>query len=134
MKNFGRHFKKLWIIPFLILSGSASAEFRHFNDWSAKEQALFISYGTAAYIDHQQTRAALRDPCECYKEANPLYGSNPHRDKSIAVNTAALGLIYWAVGSFQEDELNTYLFGATVARTAVVIHNDSIGIDWRVAF
>ena len=122
------------IIPFLILSGSASAEFRHFNDWSKKEKALFISYGTVGYIDHRQTRVALSDPCECYSEANPIYGSNPHADKSIAINLAAMGVIYWAVGSFQEDELNPYLFGATVARTAVVIHNDGIGIDWRVAF
>lgn len=134
MKNFVKHFKKLLIIPFLILSGSAEAEFRHFNDWSNKEKALFLTYGTVAYIDHQQTRSALADPCECYREANPLYGSNPHRDKSIAINLAALGIIYGAVGSFEEDKLNPYLLGATLGRTAVVIHNDSIGIDWRVAF
>ena len=134
MKNFGRHFKKLWIIPFLILSGSASAEFRHFNDWSKKEKALFISYGTVGYIDHRQTRVALSDPCECYSEANPLYGSTPHADKSIAINLAAMGVIYWAVGSFEADKLNPYLLGATLGRTAVVVHNDSIGIDWRVAF
>jgi hypothetical protein len=134
MKIFVKHFKKLLIIPFLILSGSANAEFRHFNDWSKKEKALFISYGTVGYIDHRQTRVALSDPCECYSEANPLYGSTPHADKSIAINLAAMGVIYWAVGSFEEDKLNPYLLGATLGRTAVVIHNDSIGIDWRVAF
>ena len=133
MKNFGRHFKKLWIILCLIPS-TAFAEFRHFNEWSNKEKALFISYGTVAYIDHRQTRWALSHPCECYVEANPVYGSNPHRDKSIAINLAAAGFIYWAVGTFEEDALNPYLFGATLGRTAVVIHNDSIGIDWRVAF
>lgn len=134
MKNFGRHFKKLWIIPFLILSGSVNAEFRHFNDWSKKEKALFLTYGTVAYIDHRQTRAALSDPCNCYQEANPLYGSTPHADKSIAINLAAMGLIYYAVGSLEKDQVNPYLLGATAGRTAVVIHNDSIGIDWRVAF
>ena len=134
MKNFGRHFKKLWITPFLILSGSVNAEYRHFNDWSNKEKALFLSYGTIAYIDHRQTRVALADPCDCYREANPIYGGNASRDKSIAINLAAMGLIYYAVGNLEEDKVNPYLFGAAVGRTAVVIHNDSIGIDWRVAF
>ena len=133
MKNFVKHFKKLWIILCLIPS-TALAEFRHFNDWSKKEKALFLTYGTVAYIDHRQTRTALSDPCNCYQEANPLYGTNPHADKSIAINLAAMSVIYWAVGSFEEDKLNPYLFGATLGRTAVVIHNDSIGIDWRVAF
>ena len=122
------------IIPFLILSGSVNAEFRHFNDWSKKEKALFLTYGTVAYIDHRQTRVALSDPCNCYQEANPLYGTNPHEDKSIAINLAAMGLVYYAVGSFEKDQVTPYLLGATVGRTAVVIHNDSIGIDWRVAF
>ena len=129
-----RSYRKLWIILCLTLSGSVNAEFRHFNDWSNKEKALFLSYGTVAYIDHRQTRVALTDPCNCYQEANPLYGGNPHKDKSIAINLAAMGLIYYAVGSFEEDKLNPYIFGATAGRTAVVIHNDSIGIDWRVAF
>lgn len=134
MSNFGKHYKKLWIILFLTLSGSTHAEFRHFNDWSTKEKALFVTYGTVAYIDHRQTRVALADPCNCYREANPAFGNNPHKDKSIAINLAATGFIYWAVGSFPEDYLNPYLGFATIGRAAVVIHNDSIGIDWRVAF
>jgi len=126
-------YKKLWIIPFLIAS-SANAEFRHFNDWSDKEKALFLTYGTVAYIDHRQTRVALADPCNCYREANVLYGSTPHRDKSIAINLAAMGVLYWGVGSLPEDKVNPYLLGATLGRTAVVVHNDSIGISWTRAF
>ena len=133
MSNFGIHYKKLWIILCLIPS-AALAEFRHFNDWSTKEKALFVTYGTAAYIDHHQTQSALADPCNCYQEANPIFGKNHHKDKSIAVNLAAMSMYYWAVGSFPEDYLNPYLGLATIGRTAVVIHNDSIGIDWRVAF
>ena len=133
MKNFAKHFKKLSIILCLIPS-TALAEFRHFDDWSDKEKALFLTYGTVAYIDHRQTRIASNDPCNCYTEANPLYGSNPHKDKSMAINLAALGIIYGAVGSFPEDKLNPYLLGATLGRTAVIIHNDSIGISWTRAF
>ena len=131
--NFAKHFKKLSIILCLIPSTSL-AEFRHFDDWSDKEKALFLTYSTVAYIDHRQTRSALAHPCGCYREANALYGSNPHKDKSIAINLAALGIIYGAVGSLPKDKLNNYLLGATLGRTAVVIHNDSIGISWTRAF
>ena len=133
MKNFAKHFKKLSIILCLIPS-IALAEFRHFDDWSDKEKALFLTYGTVAYIDHRQTRIALDHPCNCYSEANPLYGSNPHRDKSIAINLAAIGILYWGVGSLPENKVNRYLLGATVGRAAVVIHNDSVGISWTRAF
>ena len=125
--------KKLLALLFLF-SSPALAEFRHFDDWSDKEKALFLSYTTVAYIDHRQTRVALADPCNCYSEANPLYGSNPHRDKSIAINLAVLGGIYYIVGKVPEDKANYALLGATLARTAVVIHNDNIGVSWRVAF
>jgi hypothetical protein len=133
MKNFAKHFKKLSIILCLIPS-IAQAEFRHFDDWSDKEKALFLTYGTVAYIDHRQTRIALDDPCNCYTEVNPLYGRHPHRDKSIAINLAVMGVIYWGVGSLPEDKINPYLLGATLGRTAVVIHNDSVGISWTRAF
>lgn len=132
MQKFVKRFKKLWIILFLIPS-PAFAEFRHFDDWSSKEKSLFLGYSTIAYIDHRQTRAALADPCNCYTESNPVYG-NAHRDKSIAINFAVLGAMYWAVGSVPEDKVNYALLGATLARTAVVIHNDSIGISWKAAF
>lgn len=127
-------YKKLWIIPFLILSGSTQAEFRHFNDWSKKEKTLFLTYGTVAYIDHRQTRVALNDPCNCYAEANPLYGRDPHKDKSIAINMAAIGLLYYGIGTLPENTVNPYLLGATLGRAAVVIHNDSIGVSWTRAF
>ena len=118
------------IIPFLIPS-IALAEFRHFNEWSNKEKALFLTYGTVAYIDHRQTRIGLRNG---YTEKNPIYGNNPHRDKSIAINMAVMGIIYWGVGSLPEDKGNLYLLGATLGRTAVVIHNDSVGVSWTKAF
>lgn len=132
MQKFVKRFKKLWIILFLIPS-PAFAEFRHFDDWSSKEKALFLSYTTVAYIDHRQTRSALSDPCNCFTEQNPVYGQ-AHRDKSIAINLAVLGGIYYVVGKVPEDKANYALLGGTLLRGAVVIHNDSIGISWTRAF
>jgi len=114
----------------LLFSSPAMAEFRHFNEWSTKEKSLFLAYNTAAYIDHRQTRVALRNG---YTEMNPIYGQ-AHRDKSVAINLLISGTVYYLVGSYKEDSLNTSLGALALARTAVVIHNDSVGVSWRVAF
>ena len=125
---------KYLILLLLFVSSEAVAEFRHFNEWTAKEKALFLTYNTVAFIDHRQTRAALKDPCNCYEESNPLYGTNPHKDKAILLNLAVSGLIYHSIGKYEKDSLNPFILGGILSRTAVVIHNDSIGISWKVAF
>jgi len=85
-----------------------------------------------AYIDHRQTRVGLRNG---FVEQNSwLYGEKPHRDKSAAINLVISGTMYYAIGKFPADELNTGMIGALVGRTAVVIHNDSVGVSWKVAF
>lgn len=131
MKILERHFKKLLIILCLTTSPIASAEFRNFNDWTTKEKALFTSYALAAYIDHRQTRVGLRNG---YVEKNPVYGSNPHQDKAIAINALVLGGAYYLVGAFEPDEFNPALLGGNIARWGVVLHNDSVGVSWQVAF
>lgn len=114
----------------LFCSSVAQAEFRHFNDWTKKEQSLYAANILVAYIDHKQTNYGLDNG---YSEKNPLYG-NRHPDKSIAINALAYGAVYWAVGHYAEDETTTYLLGGLLSRTAVVVHNDSIGVSWKVAF
>ena len=119
------------MITLCLIPSIAHAQFRHFNEWTNTEKGLFLAYHTAAYIDHRQTRVGLRNG---YNEANPLYGSNPHRDKSIAINLAISGAMYYAIGKYPADELNVEMLGAVIGRTAVVVHNDSIGLSWKVAF
>lgn len=126
MKRF-----KLLLITLLLTASPAHAEFRHFNEWTTSEKGLFLSYNTVAYIDHRQTRVGLRNG---YVEANPLYGTHPHRDKSIAINLLISGAMYWAIGHYQPDDTNALILGGLIARTSVVVHNDNIGISWKVAF
>ena len=124
------------LVSFLLGFSSAShAEFRHFNDWTKKEKTVFIAYGTAAWIDHRQTQWALDHPCQCYKESNKLvYGSDPHRDKSLIINTIALSTVYWAIGTFEPDVTVPVLGTAVVFRFGVVVSNDQLGASWQVAF
>lgn len=137
MKTLEKRYRKHWIIHWavsslLFFSTAASAEFRHFDDWTKKEKTLFLSYAAASYIDHRQTRVGLRNG---YTEGNKfVYGSNPHRDKSIIINSLVLTGVYTLVGKHGPGDFDTVLLGGNIARWGAVIHNDSIGVSWRVAF
>lgn len=122
---------KHFLITLSLISLPAHAEFRHFNDWTSSEKRLFLAYQTVAYIDHRQTRVGLRNG---YIEKNPLYGTDPHKDKSIAINMLVAGGMYWMIGQFEPDDTTGLMLGAIISRTAVVYHNDSIGVSWKVAF
>ena len=122
---------KHFLITLSLISLPVHAEFRHFNDWTANEKRLFLAYHTIAYIDHRQTRVGLRNG---FVEKNPLYGTDPHRDKSIAINMLFSGGMYWMIGQFEPDDTTGIMLGAIISRTAVIYHNDSLGVSWKVAF
>lgn len=127
---------KLVGLLFLILACfSTAGEMRHFGDWTKKEQLLLSGYIAAAYIDHKQTQWAMNNPCECYKEANSLvYGNSPSKDKSLLINGIVIAGMYYMVGKYPPDAMNTSLIIGNVGRWGVVAHNDSIGVSVSVAF
>ena len=134
MKILETHFKKLLIILCLTTSPIASAEFRHFNDWTTKEKALYTGHTFVSYIDYSQTKSALSDSCDCYSEGNPIFGSQPHADTLLATNIIVSAYMYYRVGSRPPDDFNKIMAIATGLRTAIVINNDQLGISWSVGF
>jgi len=135
MKTSEKRYRKHWIIHWavinlLLFSSHASAEFRHFSEWTKKEQSLFLAYHTVAYIDHRQTRVGLRNG---YRETNPIYGQ-AHRDKSILINGIVAAGAYYLIGKNEPNHFNLTLAIGTAGRAAAVYHNDSIGVSWKVAF
>ena len=133
MKTLKKNFKKLLII--LCLTPSVShAEFRHFNDWTKEEKALYTGYNLISYIDYSQTKSALSDLCNCYIEANPIFGKNPDSDTILAANVLASAYVYYSVGSRLPNNFNKTMAVVTGVRTAIVIHNDQIGVSWSVGF
>ena len=133
MTTLGRHYKKLLIILCLI-SSPAHSEFRHFNDWTTKEKALYSGHTLISYIDYSQTKSALSDPCDCYSEGDPIFGSQPHADNLLATNILISAYAYYRVGSRPPDDFNKIMAVATGLRTAIVINNDRVGISWSVGF
>ncbi len=110
------------------------AEFRHFNEWTDKEKALFLGYNLVSYVDYSQTKSALSDPCDCYSEANPLFGKNPHRDTLLLTNVVVSGIAYYTIGKDIPDHFNTSMTTGIALRTYIVYSNHQTGISWRVAF
>lgn len=135
MKILEKHFKKLLIILCLIASPIASAEFRHFNDWTTKEKALYTGHTLVSYIDYSQTKSALSNPCDCYHEGNPIFGKQPHPDTLLATNMLVSAYAYYKVGSSAApNDFNKIMAVATGLRTVIVIKNDRVGISWSVGF
>jgi len=131
-KRYRKHWIILWAISLCFFTTPVYAEFRHFSDWTKTEKSLFLTYTAASYIDHRQTRVGLRNG---YTEGNKLiYGTNPHRDKSIIINTVIIAGVYTLIGKHEPGQFDTVLLGGNIARWGAVIHNDSIGVSWKVAF
>jgi len=126
-------FKHFWIILWLI-SSPVHAEFRHFGDWTNKEKGLYTAYNVLSYIDYTQTKTALRHPCECFKEANPLFGDYPHPDKLALTQATVSGILYYWIGSEKEDQLNNTMIWGIAVRSYVVYHNNEVGLSWQLAF
>lgn len=139
MKNSAINYRKLSTILFLkaslLLSPLVSAdEFRHFGDWTTKEKSLYTAYNVLSYVDYQQTIAALKHPCGCYREANPLFGGHPSKDKLILTHAAVAGILYWSIGKNPQDRLNDTMMAGIAVRSYVVYHNNEVGLSWKVAF
>ena len=118
----------------LCLASNVQAEFRHFTDWTTKEKSLYLAYNTVSYIDYKQTTYALNNPCNCYEEANPLFGHDPSNAKLRNIQLLISGSMYYMIGKNDPDFMNTTVLGVTVTRSLVVWHNGQVGVSWKVAF
>lgn len=99
------------------------------KEWSEREKQIFAAYGVLVATDMMQSRSAMKDPCECFVEANPLYGSNIS-DGEIIIGSA---LSMWAMHSLIENDRPDWIIAAAfVIRTAVIINNHSVGVRINV--
>lgn len=90
-------------------------------------------YQALTAVDVAQTMRALDHPCECYYEANPLYGKNPSDFQlvatTLAFNAAHAYLVLRMVETGQPEWLiKTITYGSIAVRAGVVYHNFHIGI------
>ncbi len=90
---------------------------------------LLLMNGTTA-MDWSQTRYAARHPAQ-FRELNPIIGSHPSLGKidTYFVGVMAIqNVVFFAL----PDKYRFYWAGANIAiETAVVLHNNSIGVQMR---
>lgn len=124
-------FKTLAI--FLILVPTiANADY---NDWSTEKKSLWWTYNVISTIDYLQTRSALRDPCNCYEEANPLLGKNPKDETMLAVNLVTSYLIYKTLDNpnIRDRDIKALKI-VTGLRLGVIVHNHHLGVRINLDF
>jgi len=118
--------KKL-VLLLLLLTGPAHADWQ---DWDVERKQLFVAYNMISTIDVLQTRSALKDPCECYEEANPLLGKRPSTELMVGLNLLGSYAMYKLLDNKQNDTLWPMII--TGIRLAVIGNNHRIGV--RIKF
>ena len=117
---------KVLLLTLFLFPVSAFADY---EDWETERKALFWTYTTIAAVDYMQTSSALKDPCSCYYEANPLLGRNPSDEKLLGVTLLSTAAMYYWLDNSKDL---TFPKIATAIRLGVIVHNHNLGI--RVSF
>ena len=113
--------KKSNLLTFLILLWSHDISAK---EWSEREKQIYTAYSILVLTDMMQSRSAMKDPCECFREANPVWG-NDIRDGEMFLGAA---ISFWAMHSMIENDAPEWLlWTVTTSRFAVVVNNHQVG-------
>lgn len=123
--------KKLVSLVLLLLASPVSAQ-------SVADRIKLIPpeewvYQALTVVDVVQTMKALDDPCDCFREANPLYGSNPSDFQLVATTLAFNAVHAYVVLRMVESDtpdwiVKTLIYSSIVVRSGVIYHNFKIGV------
>jgi hypothetical protein len=106
-----------------------------FKDWSAEDQRAFSAYAAITVIDVLQTSSAMNDPCNCYREANPLLPAQIEDYQLLLLNGAALYVVYNNIDKGKVNNRWRKIFKViTAIRLGAVISNQQKGVTFRYAF
>lgn len=94
------------------------------KEWSKKEKEIFTYYAALVSIDVAQSMSAMRDPCECFREANPLFGDHISDEEAVVSGLVSMGIMYWLI---EEDAPEWMLWTQVAVRGTIVINNHSVG-------
>lgn len=101
------------------------------KEWSEREKEIFTYYAILSTVDTLQSMSAMRDPCECFREANPIFGEHISDEEAIGATLVSWGLMYWMI---ENDAPEWTLWTAVGLRAGVVINNHSVGAEIRFDF
>lgn len=104
----------------LLLCGEVNAK-----EWSDKDKILFGTYVGLTAVDMLQSRSAMRDPCDCFVEANPMLGHHVS-DKEVAIAGVISTIAMYSL--IENDAPDWAKYTMIGMRAAVVINNHSVGV------
>lgn len=116
----------LVLLGLLLWTNDVSAK-----EWSEREKQIYTFYAAAVIGDSLQSYSAMKDPCECFKEANPIFGHNISDEEILLATAVSLWGMHWMI---EQDAPEWLLLGITGMRWSVVINNHHVGarIDLRL--
>jgi len=101
------------------------------KEWSEREKQIYTFYASVVVLDGLQSYSAMRDPCECFREVNPVFGSTIS-DGELALATA---LSLWGMHSLIENDAPEWLLWTVAgSRAAVVVNNHMVGARIELKF
>ena len=115
----------------ILLLCSLSLEAK-WEDWTQKEQELFINFVTLNAIDIHITHRAIQDYGAV--ELNPILGENPSVEKLILSKAVTTGLLYYLLDKDVNAERERDLKILNGVYLAAVIHNGYVGFEIRKDF
>lgn len=94
------------------------------KEWSEREKQIYTFYASTVIADGLQSYSAMKDPCECFREANPVFG-NRISDGEIVL--ATIVSLYSMHALIERDAPEWLLWTVAGSRAAVVINNHMVG-------
>jgi hypothetical protein len=115
----------------ILLLCSLSLEAR-FEDWTQKEQELFIDFIALNALDAHMTHRAIQD----YEavEVNPFLGESPSAERLILHKAITTGIIYYLLDKDVNAERERDLKILNGIYLAAVIHNGHVLFEIRKDF
>lgn len=101
------------------------------KEWSEREKQIYTFYAAAVIGDSLQSWSAMQDPCECFKEANPVFGHSISDEEILLATVASLWGMHWMI---EQDAPEWLLWSITGMRWTVVVNNHHVGARIRLDF
>ena len=101
------------------------------KEWSEREKQIYYFYAGAVIADSLQSYSAMRDPCQCFREANPVFGKRISDEEILASTILSLWGMHLMI---EKDAPEWALWGISAARWGVVINNHEVGARIHLDF
>ena len=94
------------------------------KEWSDREKQIYMYYAGVTIADGLQSYSAMQHPCNCFREANPIYGDTISDGEIIASTAFSLWAMHWMI---EQDAPEWLLWTVVGGRLAVVVNNHMVG-------